>query len=343
MSLSQLISWCVAAITFGTVIMYGCIGETVNQKAGGLNLGVPGIMQLGGISALAAAFIYEKSAGTPVPVVGMIITLLASMLAAGLGGLLYAFLTVTLKVNQNVTGLTLTIFGTGVANFFGGSMMKLSGGVGTISVSATSSAFRAKIPFVSTHFGTFGSIFLSHGWMVYTAIIIALIAQYFLSRTRTGLNLRAVGENPATADAAGINVTKYKYLASVIGAAICGLGGLFYVMDYIQGTWANDSAIEALGWLAVALVIFTSWKPKNSIWGAYLFGLCYWAYIYIPAGISKFFAAKLKLTNLTYMQNLYKMLPYLVTIVVLCVVSRRRKRENQAPASLGISYFREER
>ncbi len=343
MSTAQLISWLVAAITFGTVIMYGCVGETINQKAGGLNLGVPGIMQLGGISALAAAFLYEKSVDVPVPAVGMIITLLAAVLAAGLGGLLYAFLTVSLKVNQNVTGLTLTIFGTGVANFFGGSMMKLSGGVGTISVSATSGAFRMKLPWLSTHFGTFGSIFLSHGWMVYTAILIAVIAQLFLTKTRTGLNLRAVGENPATADAAGINVTRYKYLASVIGAAICGLGGLFYVMDYIQGTWANDSAIEALGWLAVALVIFTSWKPKNAVWGAYLFGLCYWAYIYIPAGISKFFAEKLKLTNLTYMQNLYKMLPYLVTIIVLCVVSRRRKRENQAPASLGISYFREER
>lgn len=343
MTTAQLISWLVAAITFGTVIMYGCIGETINQKAGGLNLGVPGIMQLGGISALAAAFIYEKSAAVPVPAVGMIITLLASLLAAGLGGLLYAFLTVSLKVNQNVTGLTLTIFGTGVANFFGGSMMKLSGGVGTISVAATSGAFRMKIPWISTHFGTFGSIFMSHGWMVYVAILTAVIAQIFLSRTRTGLNLRAVGENPATADAAGINVTKYKYLASVIGAAICGLGGLFYVMDYIQGTWANDSAIEALGWLAVALVIFTSWKPKNAVWGAYLFGLCYWAYIYIPAGISKFFAEKFKLTNITYMQNLYKMLPYLVTIVVLCMVSRRKKRENQAPASLGISYFREER
>ena len=342
MSTAQIISWFVAAITFGTVIMYGCIGETINQKAGGLNLGVPGVMQIGGIAALASAFLYESSTASPSPAFGMIITLLAALAASALAGLLYAFLTVTLKVNQNVTGLTLTIFGTGIANFFGGNMMKLSGGVGTISVATTSGAFRTKLPFLSGISG-YSSIIFSHGWMVYLAVIMAFAASYFLTRTRTGLNLRSVGENPATADAAGINVTRYKYLAAVIGCAICGLGGLFYVMDYIQGTWANDSAIEALGWLAVALVIFTSWKPRNATWGAYLFGLCYWAYVYIPTNISRYLAMKLKLQNVTYMQNLYKMLPYLVTIVVLCVVSRRRKLENQPPSSLGQSYGRQER
>ena len=343
MSVAQLVSWSVAAITFGTVIMYGCVGETINQKAGDLNLGVPGVMQIGGISSLAAAFIYESSVSDPDPLVGMIITLLCTLIASALAGLLFAFLTVTLKVNQNVTGLTLTIFGTGVANFFGGNMMKLSGGVGTISVASTASAFRQKIPGLFGRFGTFGSIVFCHGWMVYLALIIAFGVNHLLMKTRFGLNLRAVGENPATADAAGINVTFYKYFAAVFGSMICGLGGLFYVMDYTQGTWANDSAIEALGWLAVALVIFSSWKPANATWGAYLFGLCYWAYIYIPTEISRFFADKLKLANITYMQNLYKMLPYIVTIVVLCAVSKKKKRENQAPASLGLSYFREDR
>lgn len=343
MSVSQIISWCVAAITFGTVIMYGCIGETINQKAGDLNLGVPGVMQIGGIAALASAFLYERAVTTLNPYLSMLISLLACLIASALAGLLFAFLTVTLKVNQNVTGLTLTIFGTGIANFFGGSMMKLSGGVGTISVARTANIFRMKLPFLFGKFGAFGSIFFSHGWMVYLALVLAFAIQYFLDKTRVGLNLRSVGENPATADAAGINVTRYKYLASIIGSAICGLGGLFYVMDYIQGSWANDSTIEALGWLAVALVIFTSWKAKNATWGAYLFGLCYWAYIYIPGSVSKFLAEKLNLSKATYMQNLYKMLPYLVTIVVLCAVSRKKKRENQAPASLGLSYFREER
>ena len=343
MTIHQIVSWLVSAVSFGTVIMYGCIGETIDQKAGGLNLGVPGVMQIGGIAALSSAFLYENSTASPNPLVAMLLCLCSTLIASALAGLLYSFLTVSLRVNQNVTGLTLTIFGTGIANFFGGNMMKLSGGVGTIYVATTSNAFRAKIPFLGNLSDPFSMVVLSHGWMVYLALILAFTVQYFLNRTRTGLNLRSVGENPATADAAGINVTKYKYLSSVIGSMICGLGGLFYVMDYIKGTWANDSAIEALGWLAVSLVIFTSWKPKNATWGAYLFGLFYWAYVYIPADISRYLADKMKLQRITYMQNLYKMLPYILTIIVLCFVSRRKKRENQAPASLGQSYFREER
>jgi hypothetical protein len=122
-----------------------------------------------------------------------------------------------------------------------------------------------------------------------------------------------------------------------------GLGGMYYVMDYVKGTWDTGGGLEALGWLAVALVIFTSWKPKNAIWGAYLFGFCYWVYLYIPSGISVALANLLGASNVTYMQNLYQMIPYLVTIIVLIIVSKRKRRENQNPASLGISYFREER
>jgi ABC-type uncharacterized transport system permease subunit len=139
-----------------------------------------------------------------------------------------------------------------------------------------------------------------------------------------------VGENPGTADAAGINVTKNKYLATCIGAGISGLGGLYYVMDYIKGTWANDGGIESLGWLAVALVIFATWKSVNAIWGSYLFGLLFWMYLYIP-GLGR------------ASQELFKMLPYLVTIAVLIFISLRSKKENQPPASLGLAYFREER
>jgi simple sugar transport system permease protein len=139
-----------------------------------------------------------------------------------------------------------------------------------------------------------------------------------------------VGENPATADAAGINVTRYKYLATCLGAGISGLGGLYYAMDYIKGTWTTDGTIEALGWLAVALVIFATWKPARAIWSAYLFGILYWAYNYISG-----------LTRASV--ELFKMLPYVVTIIVLVAVSLRRSKESQPPASLGLSYFREER
>ena len=327
--MDSVISLIQAAVVFGTVIMFGCIGEIMSEKAGNLNLGVPGIMYIGAIASLASVFMYESHVAEPNKALCVIIALVSCFAASALAGLIYSFLTITLRANQNVTGLTLTIFGSGIANFFGGSLNKMAGGVGQISVAATSETFRARIPGLSS-LGAFGQIFFSYGFMVYVAIILAILVNYFLKRTRKGLNLRAVGENPATADAAGVNVTKYKYFATVIGAGISGLGGVYYVMDYIKGTWANDGTIEKLGLLAVALVIFATWKSVNAIWGAYLFGILYWAYFYIP--------------NLTRAsQELFKMIPYVVTIVVLLFVSLRKKKENQAPAHLGLSYFREER
>ena len=342
MSLATIISWITGAICFGTVIIYGCLGETLNEKAGGLNLGTPGIMMLGGIGAVLGAFLYENNAGTIRPVLCLLAAFTGCMLLSGFGGFIYSFLTISLRCNQNVTGLTLTIFGSGVANFFGGVLMKLSGGVGQIALKKTSSVFRARIPFLSSKLGIVSKIFFSYGFMVYFAIVIAGILHYFLNKTRTGLNLRSVGENPATADACGINVGRYKYFASMVGSLICGLGGLYYSMDYVMGTWNNDGQIEALGWLALALVIFCSWKPLRSIWGSVLFGLCYWVYLYMPVVISRFLASVLKIENINYLQNLYKAIPYVVTIVVLIIVSKGKHAVN-APASLGTNYFREDR
>ena len=323
----QLLALINSAVAFGTVIMLGAVGEILIEKAGNLNLGIPGIMFLGGIGGMIAAFYYELHGGAS-PVAGLILSFLCSLLFSALGGLIYAFLTITLRANQNVTGLTLTIFGGGVANFFGASLNTLAGGVGQISVPVTSSAYIAYTPL--GYMGTLGKLLFAHGFMTYLAVILAVVMRHFLMSTRTGLNLRAVGENPGTADAAGINVIRYKYLSIIAGSAIAGLGGLFYTMDYIKGTWANDGTIEGLGWLAVALVIFATWKPVNTVWGSYLFGFVYWAYLYIP-----------RLSRRTL--ELFKMLPYVITLVVLIIVSLRKKRENQPPAGLGLSYFREER
>ena len=328
MSIDQIVSLVHAAVVFGTVILFGCVGETLSEKAGNLNLGVPGVMYIGGIASLAGAFFYELAVEKPIPILCLVIALSCGFFASALTGFLFSFMTNTLRVNQNVTGLTITILGTGIANFFGGSLNKLAGGVGQISVSATSDVFRATIPGASNMHPLLQMIF-NYGWMVYLALLIAVLAQLFLSKTMMGLNLRSIGENPATADAAGINVVLYKYLATSIGCGICGLGGVFYVMDYTKGTWANDGAIEGLGWLAVALVIFALWKPVNAILGSYLFGVLYWAYMYMNASRSS--------------QELFKMLPYLVTIIVLVFISLRKKREYQAPESLGIPYFREDR
>ena len=332
--MDRFISLMQAAILFGTVIMFGALGETLTEKSGNLNLGVPGIMYLGAIASLTGTFFYENAmiaAGkTPSGALCIIIALACGIGASVLGGLIYSFLTITLRANQNVSGLALSIFGGGVANFFGGSLNTIAGGVGQISVAATSAAFRTQIPFLSTNTGIVGKLLFSYGFMTYLAILMAILLQRFLSKSRAGLNLRAVGENPATADAAGINVIRNKYLATCIGAGISGLGGIYYVMDYIKGTWTADASIEKLGWLAVALVIFTRWKPKNSIWGAYIFGLMYWLYFYI-GGLTR------------SSQEIFKMLPYVVTIAVLIFISIRDRRENQPPESLGLAYFREDR
>ena len=331
-----------SAIVFGTVIMFGALGEIITEKSGNLNLGVPGIMYFGGIAGLTSTFMYENvycvNAGIePNAALCVIMCLVASFLASALGGLIYSFLTISLRTNQNVTGLTLTILGSGVGNFFGGSLNKLAGGVGQVSVAVTSQAFRnysfSLVNFFDGFTGSFrlGTLLFSYGFLTYVAIILAVAIWFFLTKTRTGLSLRAIGENTATADAAGINVTKYKYLATSIGSMIAGLGGLYYVMDYANGVWSNN-AFGDRGWLAIALVIFTIWRPNVSILASILFGGLYIINIYLPTPGGQM-----------AVKELYKMLPYVITLLVLIVVSLRKKREDQPPASLGLSYFREER
>ena len=244
---SSLIAWIMRAIPFGTIIMYGALGETMTEKSGNLNLGVPGIMYLGGFAGFASAWAYENSAANPNGFVSILIALSCAILASMAGGLIYAFLTISLRANQNVTGLALTTFGMGVANFFG---VFILNGASYSAAPIANKAFSDKIPVLSG-LGDIGQVVFSYGFLVYAAILLAVVLHWFLTRTRAGLNLRAVGENPATADAAGINVTLYKYLSTCIGAGICGIGGLYYVLDYNQGIWATTGQIEAPGWLAV--------------------------------------------------------------------------------------------
>ena len=319
------------AVMQGIPLLFGSTGEILTEKSGNLNLGIPGIMYVGGISGVIGSFFYEQSAGGQLNgFLAIMIPILCSLLGSLLMGLLYCFLTVTLRANQNVTGLAMTTFGVGVGNFFGGSLIKLTNSeVPSIALSKTSLFFKTTLPGADST-GWFGQLFLSYGFLAYLAILIAIGASFFLNRTRAGLHLRAVGESASTADAAGINVTKYKYLATCIGSIIAGLGGLYYVMDYANGVWSNN-AFGDRGWLAIALVIFTIWRPSASIWASILFGGLYILNIYLPTG-----------TQMA-VKELYKMLPYVITLVVLIIVSLRKKREDQPPASLGLSYFREER
>ena len=326
--LSTVFAFINAAIIQGIPLLFGATGEIITEKSGNLNLGIPGIMYIGGISGIIGGYLYEHSTDNPVALWCILIPLICSLAGSALMALIYSFLTITLRVNQNVTGLALTTFGMGVGNFFGGSLLSFFGESGSISLITTGSYYKASLPFADK-LGIFGKTFLSLGFLAYAAIIIALLTSYILNSTRVGLNLRAVGENPATADAAGISVTKYKYLSTVIGGAIAGLGGLYFVMDYTGGAWTNNGFGDR-GWLAIAIVIFAIWRPSMAILSSFLFGGLYILCVYIP-GLSS--SAK----------ELINMLPYLVTIIVLVIISMRKKRENQPPAHLGLSYFREER
>ena len=321
------------AVVQGIPLIYGATGEILTEKSGNLNLGIPGIMYVGGISSVIGAFLYEEAAGANASAfLGIAVPMLSCLLGSLLMGLLYCFLTVTLRANQNVTGLAMTTFGVGFGNFFGGSLIKLTGSdVPSIVLSTTSGFFsKSLVSANSATAGWFGKLFLSYGFLAYLAIVIALLASYVLNRTRVGLNLRAVGENPATADAAGLNVNRYKYTATCVGSMVAGLGGLYYVMDYACGIWSNN-AFGDRGWLAIALVIFTVWRPNVGIFASILFGGLYIVNLFLPTG------------GFSAIKEIYKMAPYLVTILVLVIVSMKEKKENQPPASLGLAYFREER
>lgn len=316
------------AILQGTPLLFGSTGEIITEKSGNLNLGIPGIMYIGGISGVIGGFFYQQSDNFN-EVLAIIIPLLASLLGSLLASLIYCFLTVTLRANQNVTGLALTTFGIGFGNFFGGSLIKIvKSDVPFIALTSVAKAYKKPLFPFADDLGWFGQIFLSHGFLVYLAVIIAIISAIFLSKTRAGLHLRAVGENAATADAAGINVSAYKYIATCVGGMIAGLGGLYYVMDYSSGVWSND-AFGDRGWLAIALVIFATWKPTMAILGSYIFGGLYLLFNYINVSME--------------MLPIIQMTPYVVTILVLIIISIRNKKENQPPAHLGLSYFREER
>lgn len=318
--MNPFLDYLLTAIPLGMTFLYGCVGEILTEKAGHLNLGIPGIMCIGGASGCLALKLMYKS-GLPSFLI-VIIAILAAFLGGMLMGAVYSFLTVTLKANQNVTGLAMTTFGVGTTKF-------IMSGLATRSMQYLYALDYFRFPVEESKTSLKYS-----GIMVYLAIAIAIVAAIVLLKTRVGLHLRAVGENPATADAVGINVTAYKYIATCIGSGIAALGGLFYIMDY-SGSFEAYKSVEALGWLAVALVIFTLWRPHLSILGSMIFGALYLAGSHIPTllGITLDMSAT----------PLLQMLPYVVTIVVLIVTSVRKKRENQPPASLGIPYFREER
>jgi len=317
------LSFLIGSMKFSTVLLFGSTGETVTEKAGNLNLGIPGIMCFGALGGCFGVSIYSSLAGGAAGMSGIGVLFFGIVFAfifAGILGAVYSFFTTTLRCNQNVTGLTITTLGVGLTNFFIKRVPNAS--------FATAAAYYGRLFSFSENMGFLGKLLFSYGFLTYFAIAVSLATAFFLRKTKTGLYLRAVGESPSTADAAGINVSAYKYLATIIGAGIAGLGGLYYVFNYLYGAW--EYTIDGLGWLSIALVIFTVWKPDFGILGAFVFGLLYNCNSYIP-GLS---AAQ---------KEIFNMAPYLVTIAVLIITSIFDSKNAQPPQALGLNYFREDR
>lgn len=319
-----------AAVLAGAPLLFGTLGEILTEKSGNLNLGVEGMMFMGAVAGLAGVYYPELMFPGISSAVLILLAIACSFLCGAFGALIYGFLTITLRANQNVTGLTLTIFGIGFANFFGEIMGTAAGGYVAVS-NAT------KVAFSGSFFPSFGEggtflntiyrLFFSYNFLVYFGLIVALLLAWFFSRTRLGLNLRAVGESPATADAAGINVSRYKYLATVIGGGICGIGGMYVVMVTCNGVWVHN-CVSGKGWIAVALVIFATWSPARALIGSLLFGLLSIMRLYVQLGIP---------------MQIYDIFPYIATVIVLIVTSIRQSREHSMPKHCGFNYFREER
>lgn len=316
-------------IVYNIPLLYGTVGEIIVEKSGSLNLGVEGIMAVGAIFGYICGC-YANSLG---------VGILTAFLAGALCGLLFAALTVSLQANQNITGLTLTTFGLGVYFFVGNGLKSIAWPVMGEYANIKKGFADLPIPLLS-EIPLIGRGLFSHNILVYLGVVIALAMWWYLNRTTPGLRLRAVGENPASADSVGINVRRCKYLHICMGCGIMGIGG-YYMGLNMSGSFNSNCWINGYGWIAVALVIFANWNPALAILGTFVFGFFNTLRV---SGSSLAAAFPSTLSWLARVPTqLYQALPFLITAGVLIASSIRDKRGSGLPASLGLNYFREER
>lgn len=310
-------------------LLYGTVGEIVVEKAGSLDLGVEGTMAVGAIFGYLAGCAADS----------MAVGLLVSFLAAGLCGLLFAVLTVSFQANQNVTGLTITTFGLGLYFFVGkglGERWPAMAGSAALTggFSAVELPLLSKIPVA-------GKVLFSQNALVYLGVAVAVLVWWYLNFTKTGLRLRAVGENPGAADSVGVNILLYKYIHLIAGSGIMGLGGFYMALNMSGSFEGSNCWINGYGWIAIALVIFANWNPALAILGTMVFGFFNTLQIYSGA-LAGAFPGGLGWLNAVPAQ-LFKALPFIITAIVLIASSVRKREGSGQPAALGLNYFREER
>jgi general nucleoside transport system permease protein len=314
MNESVLMLTLMAGIGLGTPLVFGTVGEILTERAGILNLGVQGMMIFGAVMGFWATFVTGS----------LWLGVLASLLAGAAMSLIHAFNSITLRVSQIVSGLALTIFGTGVAVYIG------KAGSDPLIGQPSKAVFEPIFPEALSDIPIIGPLIFGHDAVIYLSWVMVAAASYYLFRTRPGLAVRAVGEDPASAEAAGINVSWVRYVHVMVGGALAGLGGAYFSLALVP-SW-QDNPIGQAGWISIALVILASWRPWRALWVAYIFGI----------------AGRLNFTFQTLEINvpatLLNMLPFLLAIIAMIVLtSGKRARFLGAPAALGIPYFREER
>ena len=317
MDIAFLSSILASALRAGTSLIYTTVGEIYAERSGILNLGLEGMMLMGAVTGFAVAY----HTGS------LILALLVAIVVGAALAVVHAFLSINLRANQVVSGLSITLFGGGLASFLGQRL----GPNGTYLVGLTGPSLTpVAIPGLS-QIPLIGPMLFKQDLLIYGTYVFVPLSWWFLYKTRAGLYLRAVGENPQAADAMGINVSRIRYVYTVLGGALAGLGGAHLSLAYTKG-WA-ENITGGRGWIAVALVIFAMWDPLRALVGALLFG-----------GINAI-QFRLQAAGTTIPAALLNMLPYIVTILVLVVITRwetLRKRVG-APAALGLPYAREEK
>ncbi|EKO3982793.1 ABC transporter permease [Vibrio fluvialis] len=294
-------SLCIAALKTGTPLLIIALGELICEKTGVLNLGQEGMMLMGAMAGFAGAYFSGSL------LVGILVAMLAGMLMA----LLFSVLTLTLNTNQVATGLALTIFGTGLSAFLGGSLV----GSTIVGFKAMPIPLLSDIPFI-------GPLLFNHDLLVYLSFVLVVGAWWVLHKTRAGLIIRAVGENPHSANALGIEVIKVRYIVTLIGGALAGLAGAYMSLAYTPMWMENMTA--GRGWIALALVVFASWRIGYLVLGAYLFGFTSIMHLMIQG------------VGVDISPNLLAMTPYVATVVVMVLLSSNELRQKLAtPMSLG--------
>ena len=306
--MTDIITILYAAIASGTIILYATIGEIITERSGILNLGVEGIMLMGAFFGFYLAYTTES----------LLLAIVGAALIGGVMGLIHAFMTITLQANQVVSGLALTMFGTGASAFFGVSMV---GKTLRASFEAIPIPVLNKIPIL-------GEVLFNHNILVYFAFILPVIVWFVFNRTKCGLALRSSGEEPLSSEIMGIQVIQVRYIATIVGGIFIGISGAYLSVAYSR-LWV-EGMTAGKGWITIALVIFANWNPLIAYGGAYLFG----GLTQLGLNLQKF--------NIPFPIILLKSIPYVFTLLFLLFISIKGKRSN-LPKALGESYFRESR